>query len=64
LAIIENQYILLYMKHLIKFSSRVDEKVLTLMKEIADNHGRKLQDVFDEALRDYIEKVQTGKVRP
>lgn len=52
------------MKHLVKFSSQIDEKVLTLMKEIADNQGRKLQDVFDEALKDYIEKVQTGKVRP
>lgn len=49
------------MKRLIKISSKIDEKVLVLTKEIANKQGRKLQDVFDEALRDYIEKLQRGK---
>lgn len=51
------------MKNLIKFSSQIDETVLIPIKEITEQQGRKLQDVFDEALKDYIEKTRRGKAR-
>lgn len=52
------------MKHLVQFSSQVDEEILILIKEIAEKQGRKLQDVLDEALRDYVEKIKKGTLSP
>lgn len=52
------------MKELVKFSSQLDRKVLMAIRKIADEQGRKLQDIIDESLRDYMEKVRTGKPRP
>lgn len=51
------------MKDLIKFSSQINKKVFEVIKKSADEEGRKLQDVIDEALRDYIEKTKKGKPR-
>lgn len=51
------------MKRLIKFSSQIDEKVFDIIKHMADDQGRKLHDIFNEALMDYIEKARTGKMR-
>lgn len=52
------------MKHLVPVSSQVDEEILDLTKEIAEQQGRKLQDILDEALRDYIDKTKTGTLSP
>lgn len=46
-----------------KFSSQADSKLLSDIKQIADNEGRQLQSVLDEALRDFVEKKKTGKSR-
>lgn len=51
------------MKDLIKFSSQVNKNVFKVIKKLTDEQGRKLQDVIDEALRDYIEKTKKGKPR-
>lgn len=47
----------------IKFSSQADEEVLRQVKDIARSQGRKLQDVFHEAMLDYIEKKSQSKPR-
>jgi predicted SpoU family rRNA methylase len=47
----------------IKFASQADAQVLDSLKEIAKREGRQFQALLDEALRDYIEKKQTGKAR-
>ena len=51
-------------KTLVKFSSQLDQTLFTLIKEISQNQGRKLQDVFEEAIKDYIDKFNSGKSRP
>lgn len=51
------------MKELVKFSSQVDKKLLLTLKAIASKQGRRLQDVLDEAMRDYVEKENSGKAR-
>ena len=47
-----------------KFSSKVDAKLLAEMRKIARDEGRQLQALLDEAMRDYLEKKHSGKDRP
>jgi predicted transcriptional regulator len=47
----------------VKFASQADPQVLEDLKEIARKEGRQFQALIDEALRDYIEKKQTGRAR-
>lgn len=46
-----------------KFSSQADPGVIAMLKQIAGDEGRQLQAVLDEALRDFIEKKKSGKLR-
>lgn len=47
----------------VKFASQANPQILDELKNIARKEGRQFQSVIDEALRDYIEKKQTGKAR-
>ncbi|HLF95698.1 MAG TPA: hypothetical protein VI457_01015 [Methylococcaceae bacterium] len=38
-------------------------EVLAALRRIADNEGRQLQSVLDEALREYIERKEQGRPR-
>ena len=46
-----------------KFSSQAAPDVLAALRLIAENQGRQLQVVLDEALRDYIDRHQTERPR-
>lgn len=47
-----------------KFSSQADAGLLKEMRTIARVEGRQLQALLDEAMRDYVDKKRSGKVRP
>ena len=47
----------------IKFSSQADPKVLAAFKALAKSEGRQFQALLDEAMRDFLEKKQTGRAR-
>lgn len=47
----------------IKFASQADPRVLEELKDMARKEGRQFQALIDEALRDYLEKKQTGRAR-
>jgi len=47
-----------------KFATQADPKVLEEVRAIASREGKQLQNVIDEALRDFIEKRKRGKPRP
>ena len=49
---------------LAKFATQADPKVLDEVRAIAAREGKQLQNVIDEALRDFIEKRKRGKPRP
>ena len=49
---------------LAKFATQADPKVLEEVRAIAAREGKQLQNVIDEALRDFIEKRKRGKPRP
>ncbi len=49
---------------LAKFATQADPKVLAEVRAIAAKEGKQLQNVIDEALRDFIEKRKRGKPRP
>jgi hypothetical protein len=49
---------------LTKFATQADPKVLDEVRAIAAREGKQLQNVIDEALRDFIEKRKRGKPRP
>ena len=49
---------------LTKFATQADPKVLEEVREIAAREGKQLQNVIDEALRDFIDKRKRGKPRP
>jgi hypothetical protein len=49
---------------LAKFATQADPKVLEEVRSIAAREGKQLQNVIDEALRDFIEKRKRGKPRP
>lgn len=47
----------------IKFASQADPKVLAAFKALARSEGRQFQALLDEAMRDFLEKKQTGRAR-
>ena len=47
----------------VKFASQADPQVLEELKDMARKEGRQFQSLLDEALRDYLEKRQTGRAR-
>ena len=46
-----------------KFSSQADAQLLAKMRKIARSEGRQLQALLDEAMRDYVDKKQSGRAR-
>lgn len=46
-----------------KFATQVDPDILASVREIAEQEGRQLQALVDEALADLIEKRRQGKPR-
>ena len=47
----------------IKFASQADPRVLAAFKAMAKSEGRQFQALLDEAMRDFLEKKQTGRAR-
>ena len=47
-----------------KFATRVDSEILSTIREIAQQEGRQLQSLVDEALADLIEKRKQSRPRP
>lgn len=39
-----------------KFSAQADSEVLAAMREIAENQGRQLPDILEQAMRDYVDR--------
>lgn len=46
-----------------KFSSQAAPEVLTALRKIAESEGRTIQEILDEALREYIERKEQGQPR-
>jgi len=46
-----------------KFATQVNSDILSEVRAIAQNEGRQLQTLIDEALADLIEKRKQGKPR-
>lgn len=46
-----------------KFSSQATPEVLNALQKIAESEGRSMQAVFDEALREYIDRKEKGLPR-
>ncbi len=46
-----------------KFSSQADPELLAAMREMAQSQGRHFQALLDEALRDYMDRMQTQRPR-
>lgn len=46
-----------------KFATQVNSEILSEVRAIAQNEGRQLQTLIDEALGDLIEKRKQGKPR-
>lgn len=46
-----------------KFSSEAAPEVLTALWKIAESEGRLIQEILDEALREYIERKEKGQPR-
>jgi hypothetical protein len=46
-----------------KFATQVDAEILATVRKIAEEEGRQIQALMDEALRDLIEKRQLGRAR-
>jgi|APSaa5957512535_1039671.scaffolds.fasta_scaffold06238_7 hypothetical protein len=46
-----------------KFATQVDEKILSTIKEIANDEGRQIQAIVNEALCDLIDKRKNLKAR-
>ena len=47
-----------------KFATQVDAEVLQAVRTMADQEGRQLQALIDEALRDLIDKRRNARARP
>lgn len=47
-----------------KFATQVNSEILSEVRTIAQNEGRQLQALIDEALADLIEKRKHGRPRP
>ena len=43
------------------FSSQAASEVLTALQKIAESEGRPIQEILDEALREYIERKEKGR---
>ncbi len=46
-----------------KFSSQARPDLLSAMHKIAEDEGRQFQAVLDEAMRDFIERKESGRPR-
>ncbi|MBP6056811.1 MAG: hypothetical protein KA524_00030 [Nitrosomonas sp.] len=46
-----------------KFPSQAVPEILTALQKIAESEGRPLQEILDEALREYIERKEKGQPR-
>jgi hypothetical protein len=49
---------------LAKFATQADPAILEEVRAIAAREGKQLQNVIDEALRDFVEKRKRGRPRP
>lgn len=47
----------------IKFASQADPHLLAGFKDLARKEGRQFQSLLDEAMREYLERKQTGRAR-
>ena len=47
----------------IKFASQADPHLLEGFKDLARKEGRQFQSLLDEAMREYLERKQTGRAR-
>ena len=47
-----------------KFATQVDSEILAAVRRLAEQQGRQLQALVDEALADLIEKHKKTKPRP
>jgi hypothetical protein len=47
-----------------KFATQVNSEILSAVRTLAQNEGRQLQALVDEALADLIEKRKNTKPRP
>ena len=47
-----------------KFTTQVNSEILSTIREIAEQEGRRLQSLVDEALADLIEKRKQSRPRP
>jgi len=47
-----------------KFATQADPAILEEVRAIAAREGKQLQNVIDEALRDFVEKRKRGRPRP
>lgn len=46
-----------------KFSAQAAPEVLSALQKIAESEGRPIQEILDEALREYIERKEKGLPR-
>lgn len=46
-----------------KFSTQAAPEVLSALQKIAESEGRPIQEILDEALREYIERKEKGQPR-
>ena len=47
-----------------KFATQVNSEILSAVRTLAENEGRQLQALVDEAFADLIEKHKNAKLRP
>ena len=47
----------------VKFASQADPELLDGFKALARKEGRQFQALLDEAMREYLERKQTGQAR-
>lgn len=47
-----------------KFATQVDTEILTAVRALAQEEGRQLQALMDEALSDLVEKHRKARPRP
>jgi hypothetical protein len=47
-----------------KFATQVNSEILLAVRTLAENEGRQLQALVDEAFADLIEKHKNAKLRP
>ena len=46
-----------------KFSAQASPEVLAALRRIAEREGRQFREVLEEALREYIDRRQSGRPR-